>query len=64
MFAFAKFGHIYATYYSTRVAPVKRTLATMVVLGSFSAALILLSPSAIFSSDFAPSTSSTHFQPK
>ena len=38
----------------TTVAPVEQTLATKVALGSFSAALILLSPSAIvFSSDFA-----------
>ena len=38
----------------TTIAPVERTLATKVALGSFSAALILLSPSTIiFSSDFA-----------
>ena len=38
----------------TTVAPVERTLATTVALGSFQAALILLSPSTvIFSSDFA-----------
>ena len=38
----------------TAAAPVERTLATTVALGSFSAALILISPSAIiFSSDFA-----------
>ena len=38
----------------TAVAPVERTLATMVALGPISAALILLLPSAIiFSSDFA-----------
>ena len=38
----------------TTVAPVECTLATMVALGSFSAALILLPPSMIiFSSDFA-----------
>ena len=40
----------------TTVASVERTLVTTAALGSFSAALILLSPSTIiFSSDFAVS---------
>ena len=53
-----------------RVAPVGRILATTVALGSFSSALILLSPSMIiFSSDFAAEhrvslVKATCFQPK
>ena len=57
----------------TTVTPVVHTLATTVVRGSFSAALIFLSPSTIiFSSDFAANRFFTHvrqvkvtcFQPK
>ena len=51
MFAFAK---ILSHLHNLLVAPVEHTLVTMVALGSFSAALILLPPSMIiFSSDFA-----------
>ena len=71
-----KFSCIYATYIQSRhtyIAPVKCMLVTTVVLGSFSVALILLSPSTIiFSSDFAAKcfftrvsqVKATCFQPK
>ena len=56
MFAFVKIQLplCYRRSTSTTVTPAECMLATMVVQGSFSAALILLSPSTItFSLDFA-----------